>query len=78
MQNPTLYPVLGDYNPETRTRTREPTFKSLLEIRAKGVYYFYENLAEVIDAYGRGENILEMAKNVNDLKPPDNIVQLAA
>ena len=44
---------------------RNSTFKQILEIHGKSDYWYYPNVDDLVDAYARGENILEMAIPMN-------------
>jgi stage III sporulation protein SpoIIIAA len=65
MQNPVLYPVLGDYNPISQKRSQNTTFKTALEIHSKGVYKYYPDLEAVVDCFARGEDYRELGELID-------------
>lgn len=55
VENPVLWPLMGDPDlKEGRRRTR-PSFSSAVEVKGKGRYIFHPNLAEAIDLLLEGE-----------------------
>lgn len=55
LENPILHPLIGEPDFTTRTRRSRPAFASVLEVRGKGKYYMYEDMAKAIDSLLKGE-----------------------
>lgn len=53
VENPRLWPVLGDIS--GHRRIGRPSFASALEVRGKGKFIFYESLADAIDTVLAGD-----------------------
>jgi stage III sporulation protein SpoIIIAA len=49
LENEKISVLLGHYDVKSRTRHSNPSFKTVVEIIAKGVYKVYPNLLEAID-----------------------------
>ena len=56
LENPTLYPLLGYPDRHLGKRAARPTFEMALEVRGKGEYVLFTDLAEAVDALLRGED----------------------
>lgn len=55
LENPVLYPLLGYPDRKRGKRAARPVFQMALEVRGKGDYVVYPDLAEAVDALLRGE-----------------------
>ena len=54
LENPTLYPLLGYPDRRSGARLARPTFQMALEVRGKGDYVLYTDLAGAVDALLEG------------------------
>ena len=73
LENPTLYPLLGYPDRRLGTRAARPVFDMALEVRGKGDYVLFEDLAEAVDALLRGED----PQGVGLAKPTENLEEYA-
>lgn len=55
LENPVLHPLIGEPDWTTRTRRSRPAFQMVLEVRGKGKYLVYEDMAKAIDSLLKGE-----------------------
>jgi stage III sporulation protein AA len=59
LENPVLYPLLGDLDMEAKKRRSRPVFKVGVEVRARGVYRVYADLSAAIDGALEGREVGE-------------------
>ena len=55
LENPVLWPILGDVIPGEGRRLSRPAFQSVLEVRGRGEWVYHPSLADAVDALLRGE-----------------------
>lgn len=55
LENPVMWPLLGEPDLKERRRRVRPVFQSLLEVRARGYFVLHASLAEAIDALLDGQ-----------------------
>lgn len=55
MENPMLFPLLGYPDKVEKRRLARPTFKTALEVVAKGKYLLFDDLGKAVDAMLLGE-----------------------
>lgn len=55
LENPVLWPLIGRPDPDSRRRRGRPVFGMALEVRGKGRFAVYPDLAAAVDAMLRGE-----------------------
>jgi len=55
LENPKLWPLLGDLDMSHRKRWGRPSFQSLLEVRGKGKFVFHPDLGEALDQLLAGD-----------------------
>ena len=69
LENPVLYPLLGYPDRKLGKRAARPVFRMALEVRGKGDYVVYPDLAGAVDTLLRGETPRGIELDRHNLEP---------